>query len=106
MHWFGSLLSGGKAVLLKGTRPEFILETVSKEKCTIVWLLVPWAQDILEAIESGKVDLKEYIDFRYNESLKEVEILDTDSKETAEKRRNKWSGKSKQGYCKKLQRSC
>ena len=53
MHWFGSLLSGGKAVLLKGTRPEFILETVSKEKCTIVWLLVPWAQDILEAIESG-----------------------------------------------------
>ena len=60
MHWFGSLLSGGKAVLLKGTRPEFILETVSKEKCTIVWLLVPWAQDILEAIENGKVDLSEY----------------------------------------------
>lgn len=60
MHWFGSLLSGGKAVLLKGTKPEFILETASKEKCTIVWLLVPWAQEILEAIESGKVNLEEY----------------------------------------------
>ena len=60
MHWFGSLLSGSKAVLLKGTKPEFILDAVSKEKCTIVWLLVPWAQEILEAIESGKVNLADY----------------------------------------------
>ena len=60
MHWFGSLLSGSKAILLKGTKPEFILETASKEKCTIVWLLVPWAQEILEAIESGKVNLDDY----------------------------------------------
>ena len=60
MHWFGSLLSGGKAVLLKGTKPEFILDAVSKEKCTIVWLLVPWAQEILEAVESGKVNLEDY----------------------------------------------
>lgn len=60
MHWFGSLLSGSKAVLLKGTKPEFVLEAVSKEKCTIVWLLVPWAQDILEAIDSGRVKLSDY----------------------------------------------
>ncbi|MBR5408125.1 MAG: acyl--CoA ligase [Lachnospiraceae bacterium] len=60
MHWFGSLLSGSRAVLLKGTKPEFVLEAVSKEKCTIVWLLVPWAQDILEAIDSGRVNLKDY----------------------------------------------
>ena len=60
MHWFGSLLSGGKAILLKGTKPEFILDAVSKEKCTIVWLLVPWAQDMLEAIESGEVNLSDY----------------------------------------------
>lgn len=60
MHWFGSLISGGKAVLLRGTKPEYILDAVSKEKCTIVWLLVPWAQDILEAIESEKVDLSNY----------------------------------------------
>ncbi|MDE6760405.1 MAG: acyl--CoA ligase [Lachnospiraceae bacterium] len=60
MHWFGSLLSGSKAILLKGTKPEYVLDAVSKEKCTIVWLLVPWAQDILEAIESGRVRLEDY----------------------------------------------
>ena len=60
MHWFGSLISGGKAVLLKGTKPNFILEAVSKEKCTIVWLLVPWAQDILEALDRGEIKLSDY----------------------------------------------
>lgn len=60
MHWFGSLISGSKAILLRSTKPEYILQTVSDEKCSIVWLLVPWAQDILEAIESGKVVLEDY----------------------------------------------
>lgn len=60
MHWFGSLLSGGKAVLLKGTNPEFILRAVSEEKCTIVWLLVPWAQDLLLALDEGKINLEMY----------------------------------------------
>ncbi len=60
MHWFGSFLVGGKAVLLKGTKPEFVLDAASKEHCTIVWLLVPWAQDILDAIDSGEVKLSDY----------------------------------------------
>ena len=60
MHWFGSLISGGKAVILKGTRPETILRAVSEEHCTIVWLLVPWAQDILTALDSGEVRLEDY----------------------------------------------
>ena len=60
MHWFGSLLVGGKAVLLKGVKPEWVLRAVSEEKCTIVWLLVPWAQDILDAIERGDVKLSDY----------------------------------------------
>ena len=60
MHWFGSLLTGGKAVLLKGANPEFILRAVSEEKCTIVWLLVPWAQDLLLALDSGKLKLEMY----------------------------------------------
>ncbi len=60
MHWFGSLLSGSKAVILKGIKPEWILQTVSDEKATIVWLLVPWAQDILDAIERGEIDLSKY----------------------------------------------
>jgi acyl-CoA synthetase (AMP-forming)/AMP-acid ligase II len=60
MHWFGSLLAGSPAVLLRGVRPEWILKTVSDEKISIVWLLVPWAQDILDAIESGTVNLNDY----------------------------------------------
>ena len=60
MHWFGSLVSGSKAVLLRGIKPEWILRAVTEEKCTIVWLLVPWAQDLLDAIEDGRVELKQY----------------------------------------------
>ena len=61
MHWFGSLLSASKAVLLRGVKPEWILRTITEEKCTIVWLLVPWAQDLLDAIDSGKVHLDDYL---------------------------------------------
>ena len=60
MHWFGSFLVGGRAVLLKGVKPEWILRAVSEERCTIVWLLVPWAQDILDAIDRGDLKLDEY----------------------------------------------
>ena len=60
MHWFGSLISGSKAVLLKGTKPEDVLAAVSNERCSIVWLLVPWAQDILDALDSGKLKLSDY----------------------------------------------
>lgn len=61
MHWFGSLVSGSRAVLLRGVKPQWILRTVTEEKCTIVWLLVPWAQDLLNAIESGKINLDDYM---------------------------------------------
>ncbi len=60
MHWFGSLISGSRAVILKGTKAEYVFRTVSKERCTIVWLLVPWAQDILAALDSGALKIKDY----------------------------------------------
>ena len=60
MHWFGSLQSGSRAVLLKGVKPKSIIETVSNEKCTIVWLLVPWAQDILDAVDRGDININDY----------------------------------------------
>jgi acyl-CoA synthetase (AMP-forming)/AMP-acid ligase II len=59
-HWMGSLVAGSRAVLLKGTKPETILSAVSTEHCTIVWLLVPWAQDILDALDSGKIKKEDY----------------------------------------------
>ncbi len=60
MHWFGSFLVGGKAVLLRGTAPEDIFRSVSDEGCTIVWLLVPWAQDILNALDDGTLKISDY----------------------------------------------
>jgi acyl-CoA synthetase (AMP-forming)/AMP-acid ligase II len=60
MHWYGSLIVGAKAVILKGIEPRWILEAVSEEAITVVWLLVPWALDILFAIESGELRLDNY----------------------------------------------
>ncbi|MCL1913424.1 MAG: AMP-binding protein [Eubacteriaceae bacterium] len=60
MHWFGSLVSASKAVILKGTRAEWIMDALSSEKCSIVWLLVPWCQDILDAIDAGQINLAEH----------------------------------------------
>jgi acyl-CoA synthetase (AMP-forming)/AMP-acid ligase II len=60
MHWFGSLISGSKGVLLRGIKPEWIFNTISDEGCTIVWLLVPWAQDILDSIDRGDLKLDDY----------------------------------------------
>ena len=53
----------------------------------------PWSIAIQERTKllnpsiSSKINLKDYIDFRYNQSLSNVEILDTDSFDTAEKRK-------------------
>ena len=60
MHWFGNFIVGAKGVILKGIKPEFILQAISEEKITIVWLLVPWAHDILIAIENKELDIADY----------------------------------------------
>lgn len=60
MHWFGSFIVGGKAVILKGATPEWILDAVSEEGGTIVWLLVPWAQDLLMKFDSGELKRENY----------------------------------------------
>jgi acyl-CoA synthetase (AMP-forming)/AMP-acid ligase II len=60
MHWFGNFIVGARAVLLKGVKAEWILEAISEEQVTLIFLLVPWAQDILIAIENGTVRLSDY----------------------------------------------
>ncbi len=60
MHWFGSLFTGSKAVLLKGNSPKAVFDAVSQERCTILWLLVPWAQDILAALDRGDMKTEDY----------------------------------------------
>jgi len=60
MHWFGSFMVGGRAVILKGVSPEAIIEAISEEKGTLIFLLVPWAQDILLKLDSGEIKLENY----------------------------------------------
>ena len=53
----------------------------------------PWSiaiserQQLLNPEISSKINLRDYIDYRYRESLAEVEIIDSDSMETAQKRK-------------------
>ncbi len=60
MHWFGSLISASMGVILRGISPKWIFETAASEKATNVWLLVPWAQDVLDALDSGEMKLSDY----------------------------------------------
>jgi acyl-CoA synthetase (AMP-forming)/AMP-acid ligase II len=60
MHWFGNFLVGARAVIIKGVSPSWILEAISEEGVTIVWLLVPWALDILFALENRDVSIDDY----------------------------------------------
>jgi acyl-CoA synthetase (AMP-forming)/AMP-acid ligase II len=60
MHWFGNLIVGARAVLLTEFNPKNLFDTVHKERGTIVWLLVPWVQDILVALEKGELKKEDY----------------------------------------------
>jgi len=60
MHWFGSLIVGGRATLLTEISPQYIFEAIHNERGTIVWLLVPWAQDILGAMDRGELKKEDY----------------------------------------------
>ena len=60
MHWFGSLIVGGRAVILRGISPEWIFDAVSEEEGTILWLLVPWVQDILVKLDQGQMRIEDY----------------------------------------------
>lgn len=80
-------LTGECADEIFGGYPWFFREDALNSK-TFPWsIALSERQKLLNPEIAKKVDLKEYVDYRYNESLKDVEILDTDSTETAEKRK-------------------
>ncbi len=63
MHWFGSLIAGGKATIITGgerVNAKLILDTISNERVTLVMLLVPWIQDITSVLDSGELKLSVY----------------------------------------------
>ena len=80
-------LSGECADEIFGGYPWFFREDALNSN-TFPWsIALSERQHILNTNIASKINLKDYIDFRYNESLADVEILDIDSKETAEKRK-------------------
>ncbi len=60
-HLLGGLITGATNVLLTElVKPQIIIETLAQEKATMVFLLVPWALDILGAFDRGEIDYKAY----------------------------------------------
>lgn len=70
-----------------GGYPWFFREDALKSN-TFPWsIALVERQNLLNPEISNKIDLKQYVNYRYNESLSNVEILDIDSFDTAEKRK-------------------
>jgi acyl-CoA synthetase (AMP-forming)/AMP-acid ligase II len=60
-HLLGLLFVGGKTVLLtEQIKPNYILETLANEKISYLFLLVPWALDLLEALDRGEIQKADY----------------------------------------------
>ncbi len=80
-------LTGECADEIFGGYPWFFREDALNSG-TFPWsIAIDERQKLLNPSIGKKINLKEYIDFRYNESLDEIEFLETDSLETAEKRK-------------------
>ena len=80
-------LTGECADEIFGGYPWFFREDALNSG-TFPWsIAIQERQKLLNPKIAEKVDLKEYIDFRYKESLDDVEILDVDTEETKEKRK-------------------
>ena len=80
-------LTGECADEIFGGYPWFFREDALKSN-TFPWsIAIKERQELLNPEIAKKVNLKDYIDYRYNESLDDIEILDTDSEETKEKRK-------------------
>lgn len=60
-HLLGSMLTGAKTALLtEAVTPKAILDVISTEKLRVAFLLVPWALDILGALDKGEIKKGDY----------------------------------------------
>jgi acyl-CoA synthetase (AMP-forming)/AMP-acid ligase II len=60
VHWLGNLVVGARGTLLTEVNPQNIVDAIYKEKVTKVFLLVPWAQDILGMLDRGELIKEDY----------------------------------------------
>jgi len=57
----GVLIQGGRTVLLtEKIAPGYILESIDKERISLLFLLVPWALDLLESLDKGENSKDDY----------------------------------------------
>jgi long-chain acyl-CoA synthetase len=60
-HLLGGVIVGATNVLLtEQINPQIIMETVARERMTMAFLLVPWALDILGALDRGELKKDDY----------------------------------------------
>lgn len=80
-------LTGECADEIFGGYPWFFRDDALKSQ-TFPWSIsLNERQHLLNPSFSNKINLREYVDYRYNQSLDNVDILSSDSFETAEKRK-------------------
>lgn len=60
-HLLGAMVGGASSVLLtEQIGPRFIIEAIAQERLSVVFLLVPWAGDLLQALDRKEIDIKDY----------------------------------------------
>ena len=60
-HALGVMAAGGCSVLLtEQITAQAMVNTIAKERISVVFLLVPWAMDLLEAFDKRQIKIEEY----------------------------------------------
>jgi len=60
-HLLGAMLAGACSILLtEQITPQFIVETMAKERVSVIFLLVPWAGDLLQALDKNEMSIADY----------------------------------------------
>jgi len=60
-HLLGAMLTGACSVMLtEQISPRFVIDTIATEQVSVAFLLVPWADDILQALDKREISLDDY----------------------------------------------
>ncbi len=60
-HLLGAMVAGACSVLLtEQISPQYIVETIARERVSSVFLLVPWTADLLDALDRKQIRTEEY----------------------------------------------
>jgi acyl-CoA synthetase (AMP-forming)/AMP-acid ligase II len=57
---FPCYIAAGKVLMTMETQPEFYLRSMADEKCTGGWNTVPTWSDVINALKTGQINLKDY----------------------------------------------